>query len=282
MKKIFFAIGLAALITACSNPEVKRAEEFYQRAETAYSAGYLSESAAWLDSIESGCKSAIDWRKKGHVLSYSVQLAQQEDSLTTADTMLVVVTRMINEMIEAGKFQFEKGEYDELGRYYVKGTDVQSNLERSYIHATTNEYGQTQLISEYRGPSYINHTQVRFSNPEGAVVESREIPLSNDGANYHFENQGLKHETVTYTNDPALAFVDMNVSNPKLRAHLLYNGGKTYSVQLSEADRRAVSMTYQLGQMLAAQLLYTQQSKTAALKIQYLKGKMSQHQTPAE
>lgn len=279
MKKFLIIVSCAVMLASCSNPEVKRAEGFYHNAETAFAEGNLTKAAAMLDSIEHNCKTAIEWRKAGHQLSYSVQIAQQEDSLATADTMLIAITRMINELVESGKFLYEKGEYDELGHYWVKGTDTKSNLGRSYIHATVDDYGHTQLISEYRGDAYINHTQLRLTGSDGTVSETRVIPLTNDGANYHFENQGLRHEAVTYTDDQALAFIDMQVHDPKLKAALLYKDGtRTYPVQMSEADRRSIALTYQLGQMLAAQLLYTQQSKTAGLKIQYLKSKIS---TPA-
>ncbi|MBR0037539.1 MAG: hypothetical protein IJP70_07845 [Bacteroidales bacterium] len=272
---ITVALFATILLAACSNPEAEKAEKLYTEAEKAYTNSDWFLAAEKLDSIENGCKTAIEWRKKGHSLNYKVQLAIQEDSLATADTMLIALTRMINEMVEQQHFVFEKTENDEIGRFYIKGTDVTPNKDRCYIHASVDEYGHTQLISEYRGSAYINHTQLRFTGADGSQVSTAVVPLSNDGANYHFKNQGVCHETVTYVNDPALQFVGTHATDKKLRAHLLYKDGqKQYFVELSEKDRLALAYTYQLSKLLAAQLLYSQRSQVAGKKIQFLKAKI--------
>lgn len=276
MKKIFAILTTTLLLAACTSQEEKRAEQLFKQAEQAHAEGKDHHALALLDSIEHNCKQAIEWRKAGHQFGYEVQLAIQQDSLATADTMLVAITKMINEMIDNGKFVYEKGEYDELGRFYVKGTDTQSNLNRNYIHATVNDYGVIHLISEYRGGSYINHTQMKFIATDNTESTTAIVPLENEGANYHFKNQGVCHESVTYVNDPVFGFIDMHYTEKKFRAALLYNEGtKSVNVDLSEQDRTALSMTYQLSQLLAAQLLYTQQSKVAGKKIQFLQAKMT-------
>lgn len=275
MKKIISILSVALLLVSCSNKDEKRAEQLYNEAQTAYQEGELNRSIFLLDSLENSCKQAIEWRKKGHAFGLNVQLALQQDSLATADTMLIAISKMINEMVEKNNFVYEKGEYDELGRFYVKGSDTQSNLERSYIHATVNEYGVVYLISEYRGGSYINHTSLRLTGSDKTTVTTASVPLENEGANFHFKNQGLCHETVTYVNDPALGFIDMQVSDKKLKAELLYKDEqKAFSVTLNDKDRTSISLTYQLGQMLAAQLKFSQQSKIAAGKINYLQSKI--------
>lgn len=281
--RLYFGAALCAtaLLAACSNPEAERAEKLYNEAEKAFSSDNCFWAEALLDSLEENCKTAIEWRKKGHSLNYRVQLAIQEDSLATADTMLIAVTRMINELIEQQHFVFEKNEYAELGRYHIKGTEPTANLGRCYIHATVDEYGHTQLISEYRGSAYINHNQLLFTSPDGSQVQTIAVPSDNDGANYHFRNQGICHESVTYVDDPALRFVDVHAADKKLRAYLLYKDGqKRYFVEMTDKDRLAIAYTYQLGQMLAAQLLFTQRSQVAGKKIQFLKSKIAIHTNP--
>ena len=274
MKKYLAILAAVVTLTAC-NPEEKQASLLYQQAEQAYQNEQYAYANALLDSIENHYKSAIEWRKAGHALNYQVQLAMQEDSLATADTMLLAITPIINEMVKANNFLYEKGEYDELGRFYAKGSDTQSNLGRSYVHASVNEYGVVSLISEYRGGAYINHTQLRLIGSDGTQVVTANVPVEHEGANYHFKNQGLCHESVTYVNDSALAFVDMQVGDSKLKAELLYQDGtKKYPVQLTAKDRNDIALTYQLGKMLAAQLRFTQQSKVAGEKIKFLKAKI--------
>ncbi len=269
------AACITVLIAACTDTAEKRAGQLYHEAENALAAGDLSLAKAKLDSIDKHSKETLEWRKLGHQLNYRVELAQQEDSLATADTMLIAVTQMINEMVQNGNFVFEKSEYDDLGRWFVKGTDTPHNLERCYLHASVDEYGHVQLISEYRGSAYINHTRLRLTGGDGTQAVTANVPLSNTGANYQFKNQGLCHESVTYTDDSILGFIDMHSSDQKLKAHLLYkNGSKAYPIVVSTKECQAIALTSQLGKMLAAQLLFTQQSKVAAGKIQFLKAKI--------
>lgn len=275
MEKYLAILATAIAFSACSSSEEKLASQLYEEAELAFQCEQFTHARTLLDSIENNCKRAIKWRKMGHALNYKVQLAQQEDSLATADTMLLAITPMINELVENNHFVYEKGENDELGRFYVKGTDTQSNIGRSYVHASVNDYGVVSLMSEYRGSGYINHTQVRFTGSDKSEAVSAIVPLELEGANYHFKNQGVCHETVTYLNDPVGAYIDMHAGDNKLKAALLYkDGNKSYPVELTERDRNAIAFTYQLGHMLAAQLRYTQQSKVAAGKIQFLKAKI--------
>lgn len=275
MNKLILSLTAAIMLSACSSSEERLAESLYTRAEQAYQAKEWGQARILLDSIESECRTAISWRKAGHLLNYKAMLGQQEDSLATADTMLLAITPLINEMIEQGKFVYEKGEYDELGRYYVKGTDAQSNLGRCYVHATTDEYGEISLISEYRGGSYIDHTQLRLTSSDQSTMCTAVVPTTMEGANYHFKNQGVCHETVTYRNDSAIVFFDLFANDSKAKAALLYHDGtKSYPIQLADSDRRAIALTYQLSKMLAAQLRYTQQSKVAAGKVQFLRTKI--------
>ena len=270
------SLALCCGLCACSSEDEKRAERLYTSAEQAFHEERYDYAISLLDSIESDCKKAIEWRKRGHTFSYEMQLAQQREELASADTMLLAVTKCINELVESGKFDYAKGEYDELGRFFVRGTEAEKNIGRNYVHATVNEYGIVQLISEYRGGSFINHTQLRFIGQDKSEMTTANVPLSNEGANYHFKHGGVCHETVTYVNDSALAYVDMHANDSRLKAVLVYaDGTKSLAVQLTDADRNAIALTYQLSKMLAAQLQYKQRSKTAAGKIQFLQAKIA-------
>ena len=106
MKKYLAILAAVVTLTAC-NPEEKQASLLYQQAEQAYQNEQYAYTSALLDSIENHYKSAIEWRKAGHALNYQVQLAMQEDSLATADTMLLAITPIINEMVKANNFHHD-------------------------------------------------------------------------------------------------------------------------------------------------------------------------------
>lgn len=213
--------------------------------------------------------------REDHVQKYKQQLAAQEDSLRRADSLLLVVTPLANSLISDGGFVFEKNEFDELGRFLVKGSEADANLGRNYLHACVNEYGITQLISEYRGGSHINHVQLRLTATDGTQCTSAIVPLSNDGANYRFKNNGLCHETVTFVSDAALGFIALHRADKQLRVELLNQQQKTAATYtLSAAQLKPLAQSHELGNLLATQLLCTQKSKIASDKIQLFKAKL--------
>jgi len=212
--------------------------------------------------------------KSDHISKYQQELAQQQDSLRWADSVLVEITPLINDMIAQGKFEFVKNEFDELGRFVAKGSDAESNIGRSYLHATVNEYGVCQLISEYRGNGAFNHTQICVMGSDGSQQSSAIVPLEKEGANYRFQNQGTYHETVTFVADSTLAYIDLHVGDKKLKCVQINAKGKKNPILLSSKEVEQISNTYRLGKALALQLRCTQTSKVASQKITLLKSKL--------
>lgn len=277
MKKILY-IALFASLLSCSGNEEK-AQALYQSAEQQYSAGNYNEALLLLDSIDNAYAKCFDVRKAGQLLMYKINLAIEEKTLVETDTLLNRIIPKINETTEKF-FVFEKSEYDELGRYIFKGTEVENNVQRSYIHAAVNEYGVTQLISTYSGGSDINHTAVRFKSSDGSEVLTNTIPY-NDGSNYKYVIEGTHYESVTYQGEKdngALAFIANHVGDNGLKA-ILIGEKKEINVNISKSEREALAASYELGKILSEQLLYTQQNKVAAGKISYLKEKIASKTT---
>lgn len=273
MKKILY-IALFASLLSCSGNEEK-ALALYQSAEQQYTAGNYNEALLLLDSIDNAYAKCFDVRKTGQLLMYKINLAIEEKTLVETDTLLNRIIPKINETTEKF-FVFEKSEYDELGRYIFKGTEVENNVQRSYIHAAVNEYGVTQLISTYSGGSDINHTAVRFKSSDGSEVLTNTIPY-NDGSNYKYVIDGTHYESVTYQGEKdngALAFIANHVGDNGLKA-ILIGEKKEINVNISKSEREALAASYELGKILSEQLLYTQQNKVAAGKISYLKEKIA-------
>jgi len=224
-----------------------------------------------------GCSDHDSRMKKLHAeheAKYQQELAAQRDSLAWADSMQITIAPIINKLVDEGPFEYTKGEYDELGRYFIKGTDAENNIGRCYLHASVNEYGIVQLISEYRGSRHINHTQIVIEGADGTQVRSKEVPLKNDGANYQFDNAGVCHETVTFVSDSVLLYIAAHENDKKMKCTQLGANGKSNSISLSSKEIRQLSASYQLGRALATQLRSSQTAKVAAGKISVLETKL--------
>lgn len=273
MKSEFFLI-VFLLFVSCSEKNQKAAESLLSQAEQSYEDGSYNDAKVLIDSIESNYTKCFDVRKSAQLLMYRINLAIEENTLKETDSLIQAIIPKINETTEK-YFVFEKSEYDELGRFMFKGTEVENNVQRSYIHSAVNEYGVTQLISTYSGGKDINHTALKIIASDGSNVTTQSIPY-NDGSNYKYVIDGTHYESVTYQGDKdngVLAFIASHADDKGLKA-VLIGENKEVNVSISQKEREALAATYELGIVLSEQLLFTQQNKVAAGKISYLKEKI--------
>ena len=191
MRKIFIFATLLLLVS-CSDNGKKEAEALYNDAQKAYENGQYHEAQVLLDSIDNNYKLCIDVRKASQLLMYRINLQIEKNTLEETTKLLEETVNVINETIQK-YFVFEKSECDELGRYIYKGTEIENNVQRSYIHAAVDEYGVTQLISTYSGGKDINHTALKIVASDGESIVTNTIPY-NDGSNYKYIIDGTLYE----------------------------------------------------------------------------------------
>lgn len=278
MKKFLCLFSLLGIV-ACTDNSKEKAQALLVEAQVSYEKGNYNDAKLLLDSIDNNYKNCIDARKSAQLLMYRINLAIEENTLAETEKLIEEIMPKINETTEK-YFLFEKSEYDELGRFIFKGTEVEKNVQRSYIHAAVDEYGVTQLISTFSGQSNINHTALRIIASDGSSITTSSIPY-NDGSNYRYKIDGTKYESVTYKGEKdngALAFIASHSEDKGLKA-VLIGEHKEVNVAISKNEREALAASYELGRILAEQLRYTQQNKVAAGKIQYLKEKIQSKTT---
>lgn len=278
MKKFLCLFSLLGIV-ACTDNSKEKAQALLVEAQVSYEKGNYNDAKLLLDSIDNNYKNCIDARKSAQILMYRINLAIEENTLAETEKLIEEIMPKINDTTEK-YFIFEKSEYDELGRFIFKGTEVEKNVQRSYIHAAVDEYGVTQLISTFSGQSNINHTALRIIASDGSSITTSSIPY-NDGSNYRYKIDGTKYESVTYKGEKdngALAFIASHSEDKGLKA-VLIGEQKEVNVAISKNEREALAASYELGRILAEQLRYTQQNKVAAGKIQYLKEKIQSKTT---
>ena len=272
-------IGICAtllLLASCSDNGKKEAEALYNDAQKAYENGQYHEAQVLLDSIDNNYKLCIDVRKASQLLMYRINLQIEKNTLEETTKLLEETVNVINETIQK-YFVFEKSEYDELGRYIYKGTEIENNVQRSYIHAAVDEYGVTQLISTYSGGKDINHTALKIVASDGESIVTNTIPY-NDGSNYKYIIDGTHYESVTYQGEKdngALSFIATHADDKGLKA-ILIGEKKEVPVAISAKERQALAASYELGVVLSSQLEYTQQNKVAKGKIQLYEEKIAE------
>lgn len=228
-------------------------------------------------------------RKADQLQKYRDQLATERRTAHVTDSLMTALIPQINTATQQG-FEYEKTEYDDLGRFKPKGMDPGDNVERTYLRCAVDDYGRTQLIVTYCGSRKFVVEQLRVSSSDG--TQSLTQPIApNDGSNYSYDIDGVHYQTVTFcfagritegmtqdstmlanadTDNGTLGFIAQHVDDTKLQCFLVSSNGKEQKVPLSEKDRHAMAATYELGLMLRENIHLQQENKTATLKIQYL------------
>lgn len=220
---------------------------------------------------------------------YKDQLQEERRTHLITDSLIQLVVPRINEVTKS-EFEYEKTEYDDLGRFRPKGMDPGENVQKTYIRCAVDDYGRTQLIATYCGPKSFVVNRLRFLSSDGTGL-STAVVEPNDGSNYSYDIDGVHYQSVTFmyaghitegmtqdstvlananTDAGTLGFVAQHVDDRKLQCYLVSQNGKEQLVNLSEKDRLGMTATYELGILLRESVRLQQENKTSGMKIQYL------------
>lgn len=226
---------------------------------------------------------------------YRDQLETELRTRHVTDSLLVCIAEQINTATSQG-FEYEKTEYDDLGRFRPKRMDPGDNVQRTYLRCAVDDYGRTQLICTYCGSRQFVVQQLQFTSSDGSTILTASIE-PNDGSNYSYDIDGTHYQSVTFayagritegmtqdstvlanadTDQGALGYIAQHVDDDKLVCNMIAANGKQQKLTLSQSLRQQMAATYELGVLLRESIRLQQENKTAALKISYLQSKVDQ------
>ncbi|MBR5070225.1 MAG: hypothetical protein IKX25_12585 [Bacteroidales bacterium] len=228
-------------------------------------------------------------RRAEQLEKYRTQLQTERQTLKATDSIMASLMPEINTAKGKG-FEYEKTQYDDLGRFRPIGMDPSENLNKSYLRCAVDDYGRTQLIATYCGPKTFVVHQVRINASDGTEITTKTIE-PNDGTNYSYDIGGTHYQAVTFTfagkitegmtkdstvlanadtDNGALGFIAQHVDDKNLKANYISTDGKEQMVNIGPKTRARMAATYELGVLLREFTRLQQENKTAGLKIQYL------------
>ena len=232
---------------------------------------------------------SVKQRRAEQLEKFRSQLQTERQTLKATDSLMMALIPQINTAKSKG-FEYEKTQYDDLGRFRPEGMDPSQNLNKSYVRCAVDEYGRTQLIATYCGPKNFVVHQIRINASDGTEITTKAIE-PNDGTNYSYDIGGTHYQAVTFTyagkvtegmsNDSivlanadtdngALGFIAQHVDDKNLKANYISIDGKELMVNIGPKTRARIAATYELGILLRENTRLQQENKTAGLKIQYL------------
>lgn len=246
-KQLLAVLAVIVFITGCKKEN--DAQKRYDEAKTLYENKQFLEAKSAIDSIHILYPREVAVRRQALSLKRLVERGECERNIAWCDSLLPI---RISELDAFKKgFIFEKNlEYDKIGNYIWSAMTIERNIQRSYIRCGVNEEGEMYVASVYFGSAPINHTGLSFSASDGTHAETPSIPYDG-GVNYRFKDNGNTTEIVNYKGENCKAVANyIMIFSDKERIKATYTGGKTFSLYLTDADKKAFRATYELASVL--------------------------------
>lgn len=273
MKNVFLFICLCLACLACTDVE-KQAVERLNMAQQAFAAGDYNEAKLQIDSIKILYPKAYNARKAGIGLMQEVELKEQEKTLAYLDSLLSTKQAEFNAM--KGKFVLEKDqEYEAIGRYLHPSQVIEKNLNRSFLRFQVDEQGAMSMTSIYCGSRNIHHTAVKVSTNDSFA----QTPPSADS--YETSNLSVQIEKADYKLGQDGNVIGFICLNKEKSIKVEFVGERSYSTQMTQADRQAADLVYRLSQTLSAITQLNKEIDEAKQKIAFIEKRMEEraHQT---
>lgn len=268
MKNVFLFIVLCLACIACTDVE-KQAAERLNMAQQAFAAGDYNEAKLQIDSIKILYPKAYNARKAGIGLMQEVELKEQEKTLAYLDSLLSTKQAEFNAM--KGKFVLEKDqEYEAIGRYLHPSQVIEKNLNRSFLRFQVDERGAMSMTSIYCGSRNIHHTAVKVSTNDSFA----QTPPSADS--YETSNLGVQIEKADYKLGQDGNVIGFICLNKERNIKVEFVGERSYSTQMTQADRQAADLVYRLSQTLSAITQLNKEIDEAKQKIAFIEKRMEE------
>jgi hypothetical protein len=245
------SISLSLLLLSACGGERKEAEKKLKEAENMYENKLFSTAKCLIDSINTLYPREIAVRKKALTLMRRVERGECEKNIAYCDSLLPIRLQEA-EALKKG-FVFEKDTaYDLIGRYLRHTMTVERNLQRCYIRCGVDEDGEMYMASVYFANKPIDHAGLKLSTANGIVAETPLIPYDG-GLNYRFKDlDNQTTEVVTYRGEHCKTIATLvYLSDLKERIKAEFIGRKTYTLYLSESDKKNIKATYELALVLS-------------------------------
>ena len=271
-KQLLTVITVLNLIAGCG--EGKEAQKKLDKAQALFETKQFVAAKNVIDSINVLYPREVAVRKQALTLIRRVERGECEQNIAYCDSLIPVC---IDELADLKKgFIFEKDtSYNVIGNYIWNTMTVERNVERSYIRCGVNEEGEMYMASVYFGRAPINHTGLHFSTNAGLFAETPAIPYDG-GLNYRFQDLGNTTEVVTYKAEHCKTIANfIMIVDDKDRVKATYTGGKSFSLFLSDADKKAIRVTYELANVLSVINTMEREKSRAEKKIMLLDQKLN-------
>lgn len=241
MKPLFFYIVILFLLCACGeNKNERDAADKLSEIEQLVVAEKYNAAKIALDSFHINFPEMISLRRKAIVLEDTLSMRQNRRIIAFCDSMLTFNQHKLDSLRTL--FRFQKDEkYQVIGNYIYKNQGQNINMGSSfwtYIDQNNDFY----IVKNFFG-GLPKNSAISLTVSLGDIYATTDTILENSSARYKFETDGKTVETLTLKNEQIEKFAAfINQFSDK---NISVCFGNSWKYQLSENEKRSISITYQ-------------------------------------
>ncbi|MCL1942876.1 MAG: hypothetical protein FWF54_04930 [Candidatus Azobacteroides sp.] len=264
---VFFL--LIFLLFACGNNEEK-ARKLLETAREYSDKNDFGAAKLQIDSIKILYPKELSVIKEGNVLTWKIELKEQERSLIYLDSMLIVNKQMIDSLKKTLIFEKDK-EYQTYGIYLDKNQTVERTIGQSCLKFQVNEIGEMSMAATVYGRGKGTFNAVKAETDDGKYVETPALP-KDDGNNYVFTDGGVSTQILNFIRKKDNGFIDFLYTYRNNPLKITYSGSVgAYSYSLTRNEKEALNAIYQLSAALSNTEKLNTEIKAAQAKIEFCK-----------
>ncbi|MEG0699999.1 MAG: hypothetical protein RR442_00485 [Muribaculaceae bacterium] len=272
IKKVSLILGITTtmMISSCSNgtkSETDKANLMLTQAQELLKANDYSNAIALIDSLKNVYPTAIDVQRKALHLRIIVEEKIILRETVSNDSLLAISSAQKAKLEK--NFTYVKTPDMVEGYYVMSSANRNPLIQRTGIEARINEQNKMYIVSLLFGKS-INHTRLSVTSGNGGSAATQNVAY-NGSTNYHFKNDGISNEMVTFRAEQCDTLCQFVTNNINANLKINFIGKSRHSMPLSNADKKMISDTYTYSVAL-------QELKSASGKKIYLENKLKINQ----
>lgn len=267
LRKTICIFSASIVLAACGEKKNDEAIAYLDNIHTLYNNGDYEEALSMSDSLQILYPKAFKEIKEGLTLKQDIRRALNQRYITDCDSLLSVYEPKIDSLKKLFILQKDKN-YQEVGVYIPKITNTNS-LTGTTLRSGVYEDGRLYLESVYLGGQL--HNKVKIATRDKNSAES--LPVNDDGLNFRFSNLGQQYEVIKVMPIHNNGLVEFICTYADQSLTVTLDGKSKTSFALSNAQKKAITDSYQLSTWILQQdSLMTAKDKAETL-IRYLDSK---------
>ncbi len=267
-------IGAIGLMSCGSgNKDAESAVSIFAQAQNEFNQADYSGALTLLDSLKKTYPKEVATQREALHLRTQIDEKTTLEAIASNDSALNLALKGKESL--APNFQYIKTKDMVEGYWVLKSAAKKQLVQRTGIEARIDEQSNIYLVSLLTAKP-VKHTRLEVV-AGGAKCATKDVPF-NGSTNYRFVNDGVQNEMVTFRAQQCDTLCQFIIDNNMKPMKISYVGSSSYSMPLSESDKRMIIDTYNYSLALLGSKKHESQKLYLANKLKIAKEQIKRTQ----